>query len=203
MVAPRRASSSIDDSDQRVFLHGVSWKDYETLLAIRGDDPGPRMTFLEGELELMSPSRSHEWIKKTMARLLEVYAMERGVTLEGYGSWTLKSAPRERGAEPDECYMVGDTGKDIPDLAIEVVWTSGGIDKLEVYRGLGVREVWFWRSGVIEVYLLEGEAYARHPRSQVLPELDLALLARCLESAPTQTAAVVAFLEAIRSGTSQ
>jgi hypothetical protein len=29
----------------------------------------------------------------------------------------------------------------VPDIAIEVVWTSGGIDKLEVYRGLDVPEV--------------------------------------------------------------
>ncbi len=35
------------------------------------------MTYLERELELMSPSRSHEGIKKALARLLEAYAMER------------------------------------------------------------------------------------------------------------------------------
>jgi len=72
---------------------------------------------------------------------------ETGIQLEGVGSWTLKSSREERGAEPDEGYTVGrvvgddeDDG-DCPDIAIEVVWTAGGLDKLEIYRRLGVREV--------------------------------------------------------------
>lgn len=34
-----------------------------------------------------------------------------------------------------------------PDLAIEVIITSSGIDRLDLYQGLGVREVWFWQAG--------------------------------------------------------
>ena len=45
-----------------------------------------------------------------------------------------------RGVEPDECYCLG-TLAEIPDIAIEIALTSGGIDKLEVYRGLQVPEV--------------------------------------------------------------
>ncbi|MEG4506483.1 Uma2 family endonuclease [Microcoleus sp. F6_B4] len=40
------------------------------------------------------------------------------------------------------------TKKAIPDLAIEVVFTSGGIDKLQLYKRLGIPEVWFWEDGV-------------------------------------------------------
>jgi Uma2 family endonuclease len=58
-----------------------------------------------------------------------------------YGAWTLKSPPNQSGLEPDECYLVGDQDKPTPDLAIEVVWTSGGIDKLEIYGRLGIGEV--------------------------------------------------------------
>src|SRR5574341_1491495 len=65
-----------------------------------------------------------------LALLLEVYALAKALPLNGYGSWTLRSAPRERGAEPDECYVLGEArDKDRPDLAIEVVWTSGSLDK--------------------------------------------------------------------------
>ena len=54
----------------------------------------------------------------------------------------------QRGVEPDECYVFGDApDPERPDLAIEVVWTRGGIDKREIYRALGVRELWFWRRG--------------------------------------------------------
>ena len=65
-----------------------------------------------------------------------------------------------------------------PDLAIEVVWTSGGLDKLEIYRKLGVREVWFWIDDKLSVHVLEGRRYVRATRSHLLKGLDLELLAR-------------------------
>ena len=64
---------------------------------------------------------------------------------------------KEAGCEADECYIFGPRPRDKarPDLAIEVVWTSGGLDKLEVYRRLEVGEVWFWKDGVIAVHVLD------------------------------------------------
>ncbi len=171
----------VKTADQRVILHGVPWSHYEVLLALRGEASVPRLTYLSGELELMSPSQDHERIKKLLARLLEIYALAKRLPLNGFGSWTLRNAPRERGAEPDECYVLGEgRGKDRPDLAIEVVWTSGSLDKLAVYAGLGVGEVWFWREGRIEVHVLRAGAYARVERSALLPDLDIELLGRYL-----------------------
>lgn len=117
------------------------------------------MCYLAGELELMSPSRNHERIKAMFGRLLWVWAEERGVALNAYGSWTLKSEPDARGAEPDDCYVVGDRDAEVPDLAIEVVWTSGGLDKLAVYAPLGVREVWTWSEGRLAVHVLRAGRY--------------------------------------------
>ncbi|MEW5847867.1 MAG: Uma2 family endonuclease [Myxococcota bacterium] len=185
------------DPDQRVRLHGLSWDQYEALLQMRGESSGVRIAYLKGEVELMSPSRSHEWIKTTLARLLEAWAEEKDVELGGVGSWTLKSAPEERGAEPDECYIVGTKETDRPDIAIEVVWTSGGIDKLEIYRGLKVREVWFWEDGRIQVYALRAAGYEPVPRSEVLPDVDLVAMVRFLEE-EGQTAAVRAWRKWLR-----
>lgn len=185
------------EEDQRILMHGVTWSEYETLLAVRGDRAGIRIAYLEGDLEIMSPSRSHEWIKTMMARFAEAYTEELGIEFNGYGSWTIKSAPKERGVEPDECYILGTERKDAPDLAIEVVWTHGGIDKLEIYRGLGVREVWFWRDGRIEVYELHEDGYATLSRSALLPDLDLELLASFVDR-PSQTQAVREFRAALR-----
>jgi Uma2 family endonuclease len=185
------------EEDQRVILHDVTWSQYEAILAIRGDGGGVRLTYLNGELELMSPSLDHEAIKTTMARLLEAYAEERGLTLNGYGSWTVRSAPRARSAEPDECYVLGEHRPSRPDIAIEVIWTSGGLDKLDVYRGLGVREVWIWREGRIEVHALRGERYQPMARSEVLPDLDLDEMASFV-GGPDQTAAVRAFRGRLR-----
>jgi Uma2 family endonuclease len=175
--------------DQRVYLHGVSWKQYELFLEARGESSVPRMSFLEGELELMTPSIDHEHIKKTLARLFEAWADETETEVTGFGSWTIKLEKKMRGAEPDECYVLGSKRKSRPDLAIEVNWTSGGIDKLDIYRGLGVKEVWMWSNGAIEVFELERGAYQRRKRSALLPQMDLALLAR-LALSENQTGAV-------------
>lgn len=74
--------------------------------------------------------------------------MESDVSLNGFGSWTLKKELREAGAEPDECYIVGEsTEKAVPDLAIEVEWSRAtGLSKPEIYRRLGVRELWTLKS---------------------------------------------------------
>jgi Uma2 family endonuclease len=180
-----------DEADQRVLMHGVSYRDYEMMLLLRGDRPVPRIAFAEGVLELMSPSRNHEALKKTLARLLEAYAEERDLDLNGFGSWTLKNPTVERGAEPDECYALGPR-REVPDLVIEVVWTHGGLDKLKLYAQLGVPEVWMWRRGQIEVHRLEGEAYTEEAQSALIPELDLEHLASFL-GAESQTAAVRAY----------
>jgi Uma2 family endonuclease len=156
------------------------------------------MGFLNGTVEIRRPSRGHEGMKKTLSRLLQAYCDEKRIELSGYGSWTLKNAPRERCAEPDECYIVGDTNKDVPDLAIEVIWTHGGLDKLEIYRGLDVGEVWVWDQEYgLRGFVLRGEHYDPQARSQVLPELDLAWLASFLDR-PTQSQAVRALREALR-----
>src|SRR5262245_22588951 len=125
--------------DHFVHLHGVMWSDYQRLLQIRGDHSVPRLTYVEGTLELIRPSRSHESIKSIVARLVEVWCLHHGIEFSTYGSWTLESRTTKRGAEPDECYVFGQVANPKrPDVAIEVVWTSGGIDKLDVYRKLGV-----------------------------------------------------------------
>jgi Uma2 family endonuclease len=174
--------------DQRVILRDVGWSQYEAVLAMRGESSAVRIAYLEGVLELMSPSRDHERLKTKLARIVEAYAEELGIELEGYGSWTLKGKEEKRGAEPDECYSIGIAG-DVPDLAIEVIWTSGGLDKLDIYRRLGVREVWVWQHGAISVFALRGDRYDRIKRSELLPPIDLDLV-RSLLDAPSQSVAI-------------
>ncbi|MEW5853861.1 MAG: hypothetical protein AB2A00_34120 [Myxococcota bacterium] len=70
-VTPFALEPAPPDEDQRVILRGVSWMLYEILLAARGDSAVPRMTYLNGALELMRPSISHEEIKKRIARMVE------------------------------------------------------------------------------------------------------------------------------------
>lgn len=124
--------------EDRVLLPNVPWATY---VVLRDTVPSAavRMTYLEGWLEIMSPSRGHEVSKKQIARFLELFCLERDIPLYGYGSTTFRKEEAQRGLEPDECYARGGD-KDIPDLALEVVVTKDALDKLEVYRGLGVGE---------------------------------------------------------------
>ncbi|MBX3125222.1 MAG: Uma2 family endonuclease [Polyangiaceae bacterium] len=180
-AAPR----STEQHDHIVVLPNATWADYQRVLELRGERAVPRVTYLEGRLEIMSPSKSHESIKSMIGRLVEAWCAESGFEITPYGSWTLEAKDNERGLEPDECYVVGDRPEATrPDLAIEVVWTSGGIDKLDVYRLLGVREVWYWRDGAIEMFALRGLRYERTTNSEVLPGIDLGLLERFIDVRP-------------------
>ncbi len=172
-----QAEATADPGDQHIVLHNVSWAQLLAFIDMRGESSGVRITYLEGELELMSPSFNHEGIKKCLARLVEAYADARGLALNGYGSWTLRKKARARAVEPDECYSLGPR-RAVPDIAIEVTWTHGSLDKVEVYRGLRVPELWMWEEGRIDVYALrKGKGYERIARSELVPALDLAELA--------------------------
>jgi Uma2 family endonuclease len=164
------------DPEERFTITGVDWSQYEHLLVKLGDRVQYRVTYLEGMLEIMSPSREHELQKKNISRLLEAYFEETRTRFWGLGSTTFRRQAQQGGTEPDECYCIGEE-KALPDLAIEIVLTSGGIDKLEVYRRLAVREVWFWQNQQFGVYYLHDEQYTRQPNSVLLPNLDLMMLA--------------------------
>ena len=201
-VKPARRFATHDDdgdSDDLVLLPNATWADYQRVLSMRGDRSSPRIAYLEGVLEIMSPSGPHEILKSKIRQLVEVWCLEHGVEFSAYGSWTLKRKKEERGVEPDECYMFGGVrAPKWPDLAIEVVWRSGGLDKLDIYRKLGVREVWFWRRGRLMVHALRGSAYEQISSSELLPGIDLGELADHLDR-PTDSQAIREYRARIRS----
>jgi Uma2 family endonuclease len=183
-------------TESRLILYGVSWQEYEILGATLGNRPNLRMNYLEGTLEIMAPSREHETLKTIIARLLEAYAEEKDIPLNGYGSTTFKKQAKQRGLEPDECYCIGEM-REVPDIAIEIVVSSGGIDKLPIYEGLGVREVWFWQDSKFYVHRLSAQGYRTVDHSEFLPGLDFAKLTEYID-VNNQTRAVKAYRKAIQ-----
>lgn len=160
--------------DQRVVLYGKTWADYDAQLAIRGFDCSrPKVAFLGGALQLLSTSTDHGRVKWHLSRTLEGYCAEREIPMTGQGASTIRDEPTLAGAEPDECYLFGDFEKSRPDLVIDVVWTHGGIDMLEIYRRLEIPEVWFWETDQITVHVLGPTGYEVQRRSMFVPDLDL------------------------------
>lgn len=187
-------------AEQRFVLEDVPWSIY---VAMRDalDGPGLRMTYLEGRLELMRPSEQHEEETKLIARMLETWADELDVDLRGFGRTTYRMEARHRGLEPDECYSVGAKVADAaPHIAIEVVVSSPLVDKLDVYAGLGIAEVWVWHSTTrrLVVHRLAGGRYTQHDRSAILPQLDLALLTSFVRAGDSHTALAKAYRAALR-----
>jgi Uma2 family endonuclease len=185
---PTHDETPVDD--HIVVVRNAVWSDYQRLQELRGERPVPRLAYLKGALELMSPWREHEALKSLIGQLVEAWCLERGMEFKAFGSWTLESKETDRGVEPDECYVFGrEPDAQRPDLAIEVIWTSGGIDKRAIYHALGVREVWFWRRGRLTAHVLRPDGYEEVAASEVLPGIDLGVLASFLDR-PTASQAI-------------
>ncbi|MBI4663632.1 MAG: Uma2 family endonuclease [Verrucomicrobia bacterium] len=169
------------EPEERLILCGVSWKRYLALDKAMGDDrPGPRFYYLDGELEIMTTSHEHERIKKWIGDFLADYFLQAGVEIMPRGQATMRQALKQAGAEPDESWCIGQENE-FPDLVLEIALTSGGVSKLEIYRRFNVSEVWFWRGNKLEIFALGNNGrYKQSLRSQLLPDLDVALLERCV-----------------------
>ncbi len=189
--------------DEVRVLRNVSWREFEHRLALKGEKSVPRMHYLDGVLELMTPSRGHERNGSWIGALIGIYALENDIELSSFGHWTLTDRLRRAGAEADDCYIMGDDSEEKltrPHFVIEINWSRRGIKKLEIYRRLGVREVWFWERGVLTVHVLRGRKWLQVPRSECLPGLDLDVLCGFLDR-PTMTTAMRDFrdyLQALR-----
>jgi Uma2 family endonuclease len=162
-----------------MLLRCVSWKDYVLVRDVL-DGPSLRMTYVEGVLELLSPSPEHELWKTNIARLVELYAHLKGIDLHGYGSTTFQKEAKERGAEPDECYLIGKKLADYPEIVLEVVHTAPLIDKVDVYRVFGAREVWVFRDGAFTVHVMNPDSrrYEVRASTGLVPGLNLDMVAR-------------------------
>jgi len=165
-----------------LLFEGLTWREFKAVEQLL-DRPGYRLFFLDGILEIRQISgETYQTVKERIGALLELYLLMAGFDFTPTGSMTLQSEAGAVKREADESYKLA-PGRSRPDLAIEVVFTSGGINKLESYKRLKIPEVWFWDDGVLEVYHLRGEGnelhYEKIDKSEELPGINLELLLRC------------------------
>jgi len=183
--------------EQRLLLPSYySWEQFEALESLIADASGLRITYLDGWIEFMTLGEAHEEIKSILAIFIALYFFEKGINFIPVGSATRRDKTKDVSFEPDESYYIGEK-KEHPDLAIEVTITSGSTNKLAKYLRLRIPEVWFWENNQLSVYGLREDNYEQVSRSELLPELDLELLVRCVLM-PSRIEARTEFLKGIR-----
>jgi Uma2 family endonuclease len=169
----------LEGLDEPILIDELSWREFKVVEQLLSR-PGVRLSFLDGVLEIRRmPGEKHETIKERIGSLLDLYLLQMGIDYQPTGSMTLESPSGLVKRETDKSYKLG-ANREFPDLAVEVVVTSGGINKLEAYKRLQIPEVWFWENGALRMYSLGADGYAEVDRSFVLPDLDIVLLVRCI-----------------------
>jgi len=169
----------IEREAEPILISDLTWREFKAVEQLI-DRPGLRLSFLDGVLEIRKmPGKKHETIKERIGALLEIYLEFLGLDFTPTGSVTLENEFEKVKKEGDESYELGANRKH-PDLVIEVVVSSGGIDKLEAYKRLQIPEVWFWMNDELLFYSLVNEGYKAVSKSQLLPSLDVGLLMRCI-----------------------
>ena len=175
----------------RILLHNIAWETYEAILADM-EDRAIRLTYDQGDLEIMAPSDEHERIKSLVGRMIEAMTEELDIPIRSAGSTTLRRQLKRRGLEPDECYYVAHEpqmrGRDDidlnvdppPDLAIEVDISHSSLDRFGIYAAIGVPEIWRLEEGQVRAYILQGEQYVPQSQSPAFPFLPLAEVSRIL-----------------------
>ena len=178
--------------ERRIVLSGVSWELYEQLRE-NEDNWHVRMAYDNGRLELMSPSPHHESITKLIARMVETFMEETGVSHRSLRSTTWKRRELGKGCEADECYYILNHRRvcrrleiDLkvdppPDLVIETEVSRSLVSKLNIYSALGVPEIWRWRKRRLTAYSLSEGKYVECELSLNLPNLRVRDLAQFLD----------------------
>jgi Uma2 family endonuclease len=179
-------------AEQRTLLHHVSWQLFENLLTELGDNRACRLTYDQGDLEIMAPSSTHEHANRVIERLIIVMVEELGLEVKSVGSLTCKREELKRGAEPDSCYYIQheafarnkdsvDLNKDPPpDLVVEIEYTSSALPKLPLYASLRVPELWRYDGHHLLIYQLVAGQYVPCPISPTFAPIKVTDIPRFL-----------------------
>jgi tetratricopeptide (TPR) repeat protein len=161
-----------EEGEIRELRHNVSWEEFENILAEMGDNRSSRLAYDQGTLEITMPSQKHEYYKEIIRDLIKYLAEELDLDCESLGSTTWKRKDILKGAEPDNCFYIQnepairgvkpniDLSKNPPpDLILEVDHTSPSLNRLPIYAGLGIPEIWIYDMNILRIYQLEAGKY--------------------------------------------
>lgn len=206
-------STTPEIAGSHLVLNDISWEMYEKLLDVFAEHPVLRMTYYRETLELMTPLSDRERFSWTLGRLVAALTEELGMEIFGVKSTTWRSEPDAVGKEADESFYIQNeaivrnklkidlTIDPPPDLAIEIDTTHSSIDKMAVYAGLKVPEVWRFKNGKITINILTDAGYVESETSLAFGEFPVKELVRFmqLDSEKGENARLREFREWVRS----
>ncbi len=167
---------------QSTVLHEIDWEQFESILQDLGNKRRSRIAYLNGVLEIALSLPEREKIKVLIRDFLQVLMDKMEIDFEGFGSTTFKRVDKLAGLEPDDCFYIqnnvamrGIRKLDMnidppPDLAIEVDVTSK--TKFDVYRTLGVPELWLYDQ-TLKIYILRDGEYVESQFSSIFGNIPI------------------------------
>jgi Uma2 family endonuclease len=185
-------TATLIQSPDRVILQNISWHTYQSLVTDFESEPAVRLTYDRGTLEIRMPLDPHESYKKLAGRLIEAATEELGLEVRSLGSRTCQREDLAQGLEPDQCYYIqheqqvrGVEQIDLrqfppPDLAVEIDITSSSLDRFEIYKKLGVPEIWRFDGKQLTMHSLQAGEYRVVQRSLALAPLQASDLVKYL-----------------------
>lgn len=194
-------------SNPGVTLQGITWQTYQSLLQELESQPGKRLTYDNGVLEIFMPLPPHETYKRLLGRLVEIVTEEMDLEIRSLSASTWSRKDLLKGVEADECYYIqneaavrGKMAIDLaldppPDVAIEIDISNPSVPRLPIYAALGVPEVWQFDGENLKILGLVAGDYVTQGQSRALPivtvEVVQGLLAQAQEMGETSWAKVV------------
>jgi len=189
------ATLTKEAAENRILLANISWETFNKLLEELGNKRGSRLTYLAGELEIMSPLGEHENNNRFIDDLIRAIAYESSLEIKKFGSLTLKLDKKQKGVEPDSCYYIKneslvrdkqniDLENDpAPDLVLEIDITSGSLNKLPIYAAMKIPEIWRYNGHKLTVFVLkeDEENYEKVSQSPNFPWLNLDLIPQLIK----------------------
>ncbi len=191
---PAQPITRLTPSDDRLITINGDWAHFKLIQQGCEQNSGTKLFYFDGTIEILMPGRPHEIFSHVIGYLLSCFLAHQGILFSALGSAN-QGVEGTAASQPDQSYCIGKL-KPIPDLSIEVVFTSGGVDKLQRYRAIGVPEVWIWEDWTLALYHLRDHGYDRIEQSELegLKTLDITILKRHTMMAETsQGEAILSF----------
>lgn len=179
--------------ETRVLLENITWQTFKTMLAEMGSERANKISYRQGNIEVMTPLKPHESSNRLIEVFVGVLCEELGLEVNRVGSLTLTRDDLEYGAEPDSSYYIQnellvrekeniDLAFDPPpDLVLEVEYSRPKIDKFKLYAAMGISEFWHYNGTTLRVYILANGQYSETQTSPTFAVIPIKEIPRFIE----------------------